>query len=89
MNTRRVHADRMMYHEFLATLGRLRAGDPTDPSAITGPPIDAGATRGSEAALPVGGVEGSGWGRAGHPAREDFAGVRLTTVTAGPARDPF
>ena len=48
-----------------------------------------GATMGSEAALPVGGVKDSGWGRSGYYAREDFTEVRLTTVTRGPGRYPF
>ena len=48
-----------------------------------------GATMGSEAALPVGGVKDSGWGRSGYYAREDFTEVRLTTVTSGPGRYPF
>lgn len=48
-----------------------------------------GATMGSEAVLPVGGVKDSGWGRSGYYAREDFTEMRLTTVTAGPGRHPF
>ncbi len=48
-----------------------------------------GATMGSEAALPVGGVKDSGWGRSGHYAVEDFTEVRLVTCTAGPGRYPF
>lgn len=48
-----------------------------------------GATIGSEAALPVGGVKHSGWGRSGHYAIEDFTEVCLTTVTRGPSAYPF
>ncbi len=48
-----------------------------------------GATMGSEAALPVGGVKDSGWGRSGLYSMEDFTEVRLTTMTSGPGRYPF
>ena len=48
-----------------------------------------GATMGSEAALPVGGVKDSGWGRSGLYSMEDFTEVRLTTMTQGPGRYPF
>ena len=46
-------------------------------------------TMASEAALPVGGVKDSGWGRSGHYAIEDFTEVRLTTMTKGPSIYPF
>ncbi|WP_223622883.1 aldehyde dehydrogenase family protein [Microbacterium sp. EST19A] len=46
-------------------------------------------TMASEAALPVGGVKDSGWGRSGHYAVEDFTEVRLTTMSSGPGRYPF
>ncbi len=46
-------------------------------------------TMASEAALPVGGVKDSGWGRSGHYAVEDFTEVRLTTVSSEPGRYPF
>lgn len=46
-------------------------------------------TMASEAALPVGGVKDSGWGRSGHYAVEDFTEVRLTTLSGGPGRYPF
>jgi len=46
-------------------------------------------TMASEAALPVGGVKHSGWGRSGHYAVEDFTEVRLTTVSSEPGRYPF
>lgn len=46
-------------------------------------------TMASEAALPVGGVKDSGWGRSGHYAIEDFTELRMTTVSAGPGRYPF
>lgn len=46
-------------------------------------------TMASEAALPVGGVKDSGWGRSGHYAVEDFTEVRLTTMGSGPGRYPF
>ncbi|WP_036283633.1 aldehyde dehydrogenase family protein [Microbacterium luticocti] len=46
-------------------------------------------TMASEAALPVGGVKDSGWGRSGHYAIEDFTEVRLTTVSRDPGRYPF
>lgn len=43
----------------------------------------------SEAALPVGGVKDSGWGRSGHYAIEDFTELRLTTMSNSPGRYPF
>ena len=46
-------------------------------------------TMASEAALPVGGVKDSGWGRSGHYSVEDFTEVRLTTLTDGPGLYPF
>jgi len=46
-------------------------------------------TMASEAALPVGGVKDSGWGRSGHYAMEDFTEARLTTMTNGPSFYPF
>ena len=46
-------------------------------------------TMASEAALPVGGVKDSGWGRSGHYAVEDFTEVRMTTVSSGPGQYPF
>ncbi|GAB2832370.1 aldehyde dehydrogenase family protein [Microbacterium insulae] len=46
-------------------------------------------TMASEAALPVGGVKDSGWGRSGHYAVEDFTEVRLTTMSSHPGRYPF
>ena len=46
-------------------------------------------TMASEAALPVGGVKDSGWGRSGLYAIEDFTELRMTTVSAGPGRYPF
>lgn len=46
-------------------------------------------TMASEAALPVGGVKDSGWGRSGHYAIEDFTEVRLTTMSSEPGRYPF
>ncbi|WP_374947766.1 aldehyde dehydrogenase family protein, partial [Agreia sp.] len=46
-------------------------------------------TMASEAALPVGGVKDSGWGRSGHYAVEDFTEVRLTTMSSEPGRYPF
>ena len=46
-------------------------------------------TMASEAALPVGGVKDSGWGRSGHYAVEDFTEVRLTTMSTLPGRYPF
>ena len=46
-------------------------------------------TMASEAALPVGGVKDSGWGRSGHYAVEDFTEIRLTTLTDGPGHYPF
>ena len=46
-------------------------------------------TMASEAALPVGGVKDSGWGRSGYYAVEDFTEHRLTTVSSQPGRYPF
>ncbi|GLI26951.1 aldehyde dehydrogenase [Agromyces rhizosphaerae] len=46
-------------------------------------------TMASEAALPVGGVKASGWGRSGHYAIDDFTEVRMTTVSSQPGRYPF
>ncbi|RFA22737.1 aldehyde dehydrogenase family protein [Subtercola boreus] len=46
-------------------------------------------TMASEAALPVGGVKDSGWGRSGYYAIEDFTEVRLTTLSSEPGRYPF
>ncbi len=46
-------------------------------------------TMASEAALPVGGVKDSGWGRSGYYAVEDFTEHRLTTVTHGRGVYPF
>ncbi len=46
-------------------------------------------TMASEAALPVGGVKDSGWGRSGHYAIEDFTELVLTTVSNGPGHYPF
>jgi vanillin dehydrogenase len=46
-------------------------------------------TMASEAALPVGGVKDSGWGRSGHYSVEDFTEVRLVTLTDGPGVYPF
>ena len=46
-------------------------------------------TMASEAALPVGGVKDSGWGRSGHYAVEDFTELRLTTVSSKPGHYPF
>ncbi|GGF15801.1 aldehyde dehydrogenase family protein [Subtercola lobariae] len=46
-------------------------------------------TMASEAALPVGGVKDSGWGRSGLYAIEDFTELRLTTVSSKPGRYPF
>ena len=46
-------------------------------------------TMASEAALPVGGVKDSGWGRSGYYAIEDFTEHRLTTVTHGRGIYPF
>jgi acyl-CoA reductase-like NAD-dependent aldehyde dehydrogenase len=46
-------------------------------------------TMASEAALPVGGVKHSGWGRSGHYAIEDFTEIRMTTVSSEPGRYPF
>lgn len=46
-------------------------------------------TMASEAALPVGGVKDSGWGRSGLYAVEDFTELRLTTISSEPGRYPF
>lgn len=46
-------------------------------------------TMASEAALPVGGVKDSGWGRSGHYAVEDFTELRLTTISHRPGQYPF
>jgi len=46
-------------------------------------------TMASEAALPVGGVKGSGWGRSGHYAIEDFTEIRMTTTSCNPGVYPF
>ncbi len=46
-------------------------------------------TMASEAALPVGGVKDSGWGRSGHYSVEDFTEARLITMTNGPSFYPF
>ena len=46
-------------------------------------------TMASEAALPVGGVKDSGWGRSGHYAVEDFTELRLTTLSHAPGQYPF
>ena len=46
-------------------------------------------TMASEAALPVGGVKDSGWGRSGHYAIEDFTEIRLITMSAKPGHYPF
>lgn len=46
-------------------------------------------TMASEAALPVGGVKNSGWGRSGHYAIEDFTELRLMTMSSGPGMYPF
>lgn len=48
-----------------------------------------GPTMASEAALPVGGVKDSGWGRSGYYSIEDFTEYRLTTVSSEPGRYPF
>jgi len=48
-----------------------------------------GPTMASEAALPVGGVKNSGWGRSGYYSIEDFTELRLTTVSTEPGRYPF
>jgi acyl-CoA reductase-like NAD-dependent aldehyde dehydrogenase len=48
-----------------------------------------GPTMASEAALPVGGVKNSGWGRSGYYSIEDFTELRLTTVSDGPGRYAF
>ena len=46
-------------------------------------------TMASEAALPVGGVKDSGWGRSGYYSIEDFTELRLTTTSSGPGVYPF
>jgi len=46
-------------------------------------------TMASEAALPVGGVKHSGWGRSGHYAIEDFTEIRMTTTSRNPGVYPF
>lgn len=46
-------------------------------------------TMASEAALPVGGVKDSGWGRSGHYAIEDFTELRLMTMSRSPGMYPF
>lgn len=46
-------------------------------------------TMASEAALPVGGVKDSGWGRSGLYSMEDFTELRLTTMSDGPGVYPF
>lgn len=46
-------------------------------------------TMASEAALPVGGVKDSGWGRSGYYAVEDFTELRMTTMSSEPGRYPF
>ena len=46
-------------------------------------------TMASEAALPVGGVKDSGWGRSGYYAVEDFTERRLTTLSHLPGHYPF
>ncbi len=46
-------------------------------------------TMASEAALPVGGVKDSGWGRSGHYAIEDFTELRMTTISSEPGIYPF
>ena len=46
-------------------------------------------TMASEAALPVGGVKDSGWGRSGYYSLDDFTEVRLTTISSQPGRYPF
>ena len=46
-------------------------------------------TMASEAALPVGGVKDSGWGRSGHYAIEDFTEVRLVTMSRAAGQYPF
>ncbi|WP_430645539.1 aldehyde dehydrogenase family protein [Agromyces sp. GXS1127] len=46
-------------------------------------------TMASEAALPVGGVKDSGWGRSGYYSVEDFTELRLRTVSSQPGRYPF
>ncbi len=48
-----------------------------------------GPTMASEAALPVGGVKNSGWGRSGYYAIEDFTEHRLVTVSVESGRYPF
>ena len=46
-------------------------------------------TMASEAALPVGGVKDSGWGRSGYYSIEDFTELRLTTMSQRPGVYPF
>ena len=46
-------------------------------------------TMASEAALPVGGVKDSGWGRSGLYSIEDFTELRLTTMSDRPGKYPF
>lgn len=46
-------------------------------------------TMASEAALPVGGVKDSGWGRSGHYAVEDFTELRTTTMSSECGVYPF
>jgi acyl-CoA reductase-like NAD-dependent aldehyde dehydrogenase len=46
-------------------------------------------TMASEAALPVGGVKESGWGRSGHYSIEDFTEIRLTTLSQRAGHYPF
>ena len=43
----------------------------------------------SEAALPVGGVKDSGWGRWGYYSIEDVTELRMTTMSSEPGRYPF
>ena len=48
-----------------------------------------GPTMASEAALPVGGVKNSGWGRSGYYSIEDFTELRLVTSSSEPGGYPF
>jgi acyl-CoA reductase-like NAD-dependent aldehyde dehydrogenase len=48
-----------------------------------------GPTMASEAALPVGGVKDSGWGRSGYYSIEDFTEHRLVTSSSLPGVYPF
>lgn len=48
-----------------------------------------GPTMASEAALPVGGVKDSGWGRSGYYSIEDFTERRLVTSSSAPGVYPF